>query len=315
VTAALLRTTTASDETLHLAPEAEPFWTETVWLGLADPEQAVTGALYVVLRPNQQIASLGVYLWDDTARHHHDILYSQTFWHLPMPEDVRDMALPFGFSYRMTAPLEEYEVRYDDGGELVVGLTYRGLHPPVARGHGDAISGLTQLCHVSGSVDLNGERLDIDGYELRARAWDRRSDQRFPLRPPEPAPVPGYSDTYAASSEGGFLVGTAGTLARTEVHGGYLLRDGLLQPIVRGERQVLRRSEGGVVEELVVEAEDAAGRTLRAHGTCVNHFLMQATPGVLFWVNGTRWDVDGEEMWGEDQDVPGGREPRRFQGS
>ncbi|WP_261574099.1 DUF7064 domain-containing protein [Frankia gtarii] len=284
---------TPEDDLFHGQPGDDLFVTETRWFGFAVPERRLAGVLYPVVRPNQSICSLGVHLW-----------------HIPMPPDLRDFELLGGFSHRCLDPLQTYEVSYDDGVELRLHLRYQGLHDPVGRGHGGPVSGFTQICRVTGTISLNGDDLRVDCHELRAGFWGSRSDFRFPPLLTEPEHRANYSDTYAASARSAFLIGTAGQEPTTTAHSGYLLRDGDLQPIVEGTRTVTRRSSQGVVEELEVDAVDAAGRTLHAVGTCVNHLFMQSTPSIGLWNNATRWTVDGERMWGQDQDVPGGRPAR-----
>jgi hypothetical protein len=54
------------DDSLHPREDDDPFVTETRWLGFAVPESRLSGVIYPVVRPNQAVASLSVYLWDDT---------------------------------------------------------------------------------------------------------------------------------------------------------------------------------------------------------------------------------------------------------
>jgi hypothetical protein len=299
---------TAADDELHPPPDDDPFWTETLWLGFAVPDRDLTGVIYSIMRPNQHIASLGVYLWDDTGRLEPDALYFHAMGHLPMPASLRSMDLP-GFAHRCVEPLRAYEVAYDDGVELAVQLRYDALHPPIGRGFGEVAAGYSQPCRVTGTVRLNGETVAVDCCELRASAWTHRSDDRPTPLAPDLDPIPGYSDTYGFSDDVSFFVGTAGTQTLTHSHGGYLLRDGDLQPLTEAERTVVRRSPDGYPKELVVEATDATGRTIHARGSCVNH-LRLAMPGYTFSVNGTRWDLDGRALWGQDHDVAGGRPAR-----
>jgi hypothetical protein len=251
------------DDSLHPREDDDPFVTETRWLGFAVPERRLSGVIYPVVRPNQAVASLGVYLWDDTGPTEEGSLYFNHLWHVPMPADLRDFQLLGGFSHRCLNPLTAYEVSYDDGVELRLRLRYESLHDAVGRGHGGPVNGFTQICRVTGSISLNGDELAV------------------------------------------------GEEPTTTVHSGYLFRDGELQPIVEGTRTVTRRSDAGTVEAVEVDAVDAVGRTLHAVGSCVNHLYMRSTPSIALWLNGTEWTVGGERMWGQDQDVPGGRVGRR----
>ncbi len=119
----------------------------------------------------------------------------------------------------------------------------------------------------------------------------------------------GAADSYGASAQTTFFMGSVGDLTSTASHSGYFMRDGELQRIVEGRRTVGRRSAAGFPETIEIEAKDAAGRELHAVGTCVNRMRM-AMPSYICWMNGVTWTVDGEELWGGDDDVPGGRPAR-----
>jgi hypothetical protein len=300
-------TITPNDDTLHTPTNDDPFWTEALWLGFAVPEHRLTGALYPIFRPNQNICSFAVYVWDDVGVVDQDIPYFHNMWHLPLPADLRDMRLPGGFEYRCIEPLRKYEVHYDDGVELHLDLLIEGMHEPVASVHGGYTTGFNQSCHVTGHIRLNGEGLDIDCYELRGCGWfPPRPDVRPAPRAADPEKVLAGGAAYAASAETAFMVHSVGTLSSTKVMDGYLLRDGRLQSIVEGERIVKSRDANrGSPAELIIDAVDDAGRSLHAVGTCVNRVLMQATPGMVAWACGTNWNVDGEDMWGEDHESPG----------
>ena len=54
---------------------------------------------------------------------------------------------------------------------------------------------------------------------------------------------------------------------------------------------------------------DDTGRTLHAVRETVNRFRLEGMPGIPnvgVWSSGMRWEVDGEFMWGKDDDVPVG---------
>jgi hypothetical protein len=311
-----LPTVEPADDSLHTPPSDDPFWTEAYWFGFGNAARNISGVLYPVFRPNQGVGSLGIYLWDDRAIFERDVLYHQMYPHVPLPADPLDMTLLGGLSCRRVAPLQRYDVRYDDGVELAIELSYEGLYDPVGRGPQALVTSFNQLCHVTGFIRLNGEELAVDDYELRARAWSIRPDLRR-------APVADgvgidrrvfASDTFGASATSAFFVGTFGNGLVTTAHDGHLWRDGNLQPIVEAQRSVLSRSALGYPEGLLVEGVDAIGRAFRAVGTPKNRLFMPGN-GFVVWSSGVSWMLDGELMWGKDEDVPVDRETRRFGGA
>jgi hypothetical protein len=299
---------TAEDDSWHVPRTEDPFWTETIWLRFAVPERNLTGVLYPVFRRNQHIGLLGAYVWDRTASSEGDALYVHRMFHLPLPADLRNMRLLGGFAYRCITPLETYEVHYDDGVELRIDLRYDGVHLPVGRGPDGTTTSYFQPCQVTGSIGLNGDEVEVDCFELRASAWGVRPDYRPVPRPDDLTKAVGHADTYAASRDTTFFMGSAGDLKTTSCHSGFFMRDGEIARLVEGQRTVCR-AESGLPEAIEVAATDAVGRQLRAVGTYVNQMHMPM-PSYVLWSSGVQWNVDGEEMWGGDDDVPGGRTAR-----
>jgi len=298
---------TAMDDGLHDSVPGDPFSTETIWFGFSSEIRKLGGATYVLMRPNLGVCSLGIWMWDDTASTNDTMLYFQNYWHLPLPDDLRNLKLPCGYSERVVEPAHKYQVQYDDGVELKLDLLFEGIHAPVARQTGrDLYPGSVQLGRVTGCVVLNGESIDVDSHEFRGRAWSTsRPDRRaapMPADPPDDLPV--YTDTFAAASpRDAFFVTTQGGLAKTRIVSGYLSRDGVLAPVVSGERSVRRNPAHGYPEQLIVDGVDDIGRTFRGVGTCVNRHA-SGNPRAPISVSGVSWVLDDEPAWGQDQDCP-----------
>jgi hypothetical protein len=305
----LLTLLTPQDDSFHARPVGDPDWTETLWLAFAIPERRLSGVTYLVTRPNRGVCSLGVWMWDHTARNEPEVLYFQNHPELATPGDMADFELPCGFSQRVVEPGRRYEVSYDDGAELRLQLSFAALHEPVGREFGGEISGSNQLGTVTGDVWFNGDRFGVECHEFRGRSWSSRSDRRMVLRPDAAGDLMVHADTYAIAAGTSFFVTSMGGLATTDVLSGHLLRDGTLEAIVEGQRSVERHPVHGFPERVTIDAADAMGRTTRATGVCTNQLLMTTVVGVPFpfWVCGTNWTIDGEPGWGQDQDVPVGR--------
>jgi hypothetical protein len=297
VTAEPVRPTPADDD-LHPPTSDDPFWTETAWFAFSVPERNLTGFVYPVFRTNQRICSAGVYLWDDTAEAAHEIRYFQNYWHLPLPSDLRSMRLLSGLSYDVLEPLRRYRVRYE-ARTVRFDLDYEGLFEPRLTTAGDH---LDQPCRVRGVLELDGELLDVDGFEMRDKSWNVRSDHALEL-PPEIA-VGSFS--YGIREDSAFLVKTAGADSdHTPLRSGWLWRDGVLSDLVSGQRHV-QRDELGRVRGVELSAVDRSGRRLDATGTTVNRFAFQSTPSILARISGTRWSFDRRPAWGEDQEWDAG---------
>ena len=88
------------------------------------------------------------------------------------------------------------------------------------------------------------------------------------------------------------------------VRAGFLLRDGRRAAIVDGERVLERDPDHGYLQRITVEADDADGRRLHAHGQARSRMAMPI-PGVhgVCWTTLVHWTIDGVDAWGDDQDA------------
>jgi hypothetical protein len=289
-----MRALTAADDNLHQPTSDDIFWTETAWFAFSIPERSLTGFIYPVFRTNQKICSAGVFIWDHAREAAHEILYSQNYWHIPLPNDLTRMNLLTGLSYEVIEPLHKYRVRYDGDG-VSFNLIYEGLIQPQLTKKEDH---LDQPCHVQGVFNFHGIEYPVNCYEMRDKSWHVRSD----LKPGLAADLTEGSYTYASDGKTAFLAKTYGAdKNETMVHSGWLLRDGRVSSLVSGKRMVVRETDRPP-GTLIVHGTDELDRTFSAKGVTVNRFPFQSTPAILAWICGTKWDIDGQPAWGEDQE-------------
>jgi hypothetical protein len=295
---------TPADDDLHPPTTDDPYWTETAWFAFAVPERRMTGFIYPVFRPNLGVCASAVHIWDQSGETEIDCLYSHNYWHVPMPDSLRSMALPSGLSYEVIEPLRSYRVAYESD-EVQLDLRYDGLCEPIPTPRGDH---LDQPCRVHGNVTLAGETFEVDGFELRDRSWSERSDHSLRL---DPSHAEG-SYSYAVSSDTAFLARTMGGDPRSDRlrRGGWLWRNGVASPLVAGKRTV-EREDGRPSTVQSVEGRDELGRTFDAHGMSINHFVYRSTPAMAPWISGCTWTIDGAEAWGETQEWTLGDRARR----
>ena len=98
------------------------------------------------------------------------------------------------------------------------------------------------------------------------------------------------------------------------MHGGWLLRDGVVAPLVSGNRQV-EREPGRAPSSIRLACTDALGRSFTAEGRSFNRYAFRASPGVLAWMSGMAWQVDGSDATGEDQEYSTDRSVRGKNGT
>jgi hypothetical protein len=282
-----------ADDRLHAVADSDPLWSETAWFGFSIPQRNLGGTVYPLFRPNLGVCSLSVYVWDDTAHEPWRVPYGRAQWHLPMPEGDLTRTSFGGLELECVEPLHEYRVRYRDGDALALDLHYRGLIEPHGFGISPVRGHIDQPCHVRGTLALAGETLDVDGYEMRDRSWHVRDDRRSTRA----------SYSYGIESEtemflaGGFQMGDD-----CRIVAGFLIRDGEKADWVGGTRRVIARHDG-YPTQIVIEANDALGRRLEAHGSCRSRLANQATPGMFAWMSLAEWTWNDAHGFGEDQDV------------
>lgn len=296
----------ASDDALHPAgPQLD--WTETVWFSFHVAERALAGWLYAQVRPNLGTVYGGAFVYGPGAHTPWEAPYYGWFSHHPIPDalDLTDVTFKSGYSVRCLEPTHRYALgfRFRDDREFMADLEFEGLVPPVPHVRGAppfvGSSHYDQPGRLTGTIELRGETIPVDCISVRDRSWGRRPEligRRTRL-------------SYAfgsCSPQDAFLAFCAPPedqpLSDVEhLTSGFLFRDGRLRRLARAERRVQRDPAHGGVSRIEIEGVDTDGRTLHAvgegrsrlflpnHNLCINTFL--------------RWQIDGAEGFGEDQDV------------
>jgi hypothetical protein len=288
------------DDDFHFDVLSDRWWeTETAWFSFHHPGRRLGGWLYTMARPNIGTVAGGAWVWDDTACLPWDVLYSANYSALPLPrdQDLHDITLPTGVSMRVLEPTMSYALGYADADRLQLSLRFDGVMAPepltaVGSTFGSAHH-FDQFGRVTGRIEVHGEPIDIDCLAMRDRTWGPRPEHR----PRQAAYV-----TAAASEGHGFLAVTNTRPDGDPVAHGFLRRDGEVVSLAEGERRVARDHEEGWVREVTIDAVDTRGRRLRAVGEPVSRMIINRH--TFIDINSlVRWDLDGEEAWGEDQDM------------
>jgi hypothetical protein len=291
---------TPADDGFHTEVMGDDWWaTETAWFSFHHPERRLGGWLYTMVRPNIGTVAGGVWVWDDSAWLPWDVLYSANYSALQLPAgaDLRDMTLPTGVSIRVVEPTRTYDLGYEDDDRLRLDLRFEGVMAPeplaaVGSTFGSA-SHFDQFGHVTGEIELSGERIAIDCIAMRDRTWGRRPEHR----PRQAAYVTG-----AADADHSFLAVTNTRSEQDEIAYGFLRRDGRTVGLAEGYREVVRHPEHNWIDRIVMNATDQEGRELRAVGTPVSRMIINRH--TFIDINSlVVWDLDGAEAWGEDQDM------------
>jgi hypothetical protein len=291
---------TARDDRFHFDAMGAGWWaTETAWFSFHHPQRRLGGWFYTMVRPNIGTVAGGAWIWDDRAHLPWEALYSSNYSALELPrdQDLDACTLPNGVSIRVLEPCMRYAIGYDDGERLQAHLQFAGVMPPepltaVGSTFGSA-QHFDQLGRVTGELVVHGERIAIDCVAMRDRTWGVRPEDR----PRQAAYVTG-----AAHDGSGFLAVTNVRPDGDAVAYGFVRRGGETVSLTDGERRVQRDAKRGWVTRIEITAHDRAGHTTTAIGESVSRIIVNRH--TFIDINSLiRWNLDGVEAWGEDQDM------------
>ena len=290
----------ASDDRWHFAQLGDDWWaTETAWFSFHHKERRLGGWFYTMARPNIGTLAGGAWVWDASAHLPWEVPYcaNYTALQLPRDQDLDDCRLPNGVGIRVLEPGQRYALEYADAPRFSAQLEFAGVMPPspltAAGSTFGAARHFDQLGHVTGVIELHGERLVIDCFAMRDRTWGRRPEHR----PRQAAYVTG-----AAGADCAFLAVLNSRGGESGAAHGFLRRDGITLPLAAGSREVERDGRNGWVTSVRMRLRDAGGRQMLATGVPVSRIIINRH--TFIDINSLLcWQIDDIEGWGEDQDM------------
>ena len=287
----------------------DPYWTESSWFSWAIPEKGINGFFYNHFRPNMNCMLAGPAMWDRSGQHVWEFLFFDWQGMRVLPEgrfgidyNKYDYETPWSMSLKMLEPLQRYQLRYDRN-DFKLDLVFNALCEPNEIGAKPGMERsfrmhFEQPGRIEGTVELNGEIYDVNCYSIR----DGSHGPRF-LESTTPG---GYTWSTADDKTGWHVLARdENNCHETVVAGGYILRDGVIAPLVKGSRRVVERV-GPRPEVVEVEAEDNLGRTLHAVGRAQTPAEFMLFPDRGQWWTQFKWEYDGfKNAVGEDQEYYG----------
>lgn len=288
-----------ADDYLH-GHDSHPWATETWWFCFFIPERGLGGWLYALVRPNQRISAGGLWIWDATGSEPRTSRYFAHYTALPTRlERLAETPVQFPSSFRVDveAPGMVYGLQFaDEAADLRLDLTFAATMPAIGHKASTppfyASAHYDQAGHVTGTLQLDGESLEVDCFAIRDRSWGLRSERV----------VPNFSYCWLANAEEMFLVYAPRVPGTLEISRGILHRDGVTRPIVSGLREESRDPANGWVTELAITAQDDLGRRIEASASSVSR-LVHPRPTSANTISLLDWSFAGQQAWGEDQDV------------
>lgn len=286
-----------------------PYWNESVWFSLSIPERHIHGMIQYYFRPNMGMLNGGPVLWDPSGTYQWNCLHYQWSHLQAMPADVRgkfDMQARNSLSCRMIEPLAKYKIDYDKDG-LMLDLTWNAIGPMHELRTGDAGQAATAKFHIeqpgrmTGTMVRHGETFTVDCFSMR--------DTSYGAREYESLACGGYFWGIADGSAFHAIAMGEGREARSI--GGFIWKDGEMASLISGRREVLEWGEFGPAKVLW-EAKDQLGRSMEATGWIDPGLVFTGyTDHTVVW-SLVRWDWDGVEHWGDNQEFSPAERFRRI---
>lgn len=295
-----------------------PYWTESSWFSFAIPERDICGLFWTHFRPNMNCLCGGPAMWDRSGQHVWEFPFFD--WQtMRLPPEGRfgidynkyDFVTPWSLSLQMVEPLKRYRLGYDREG-FKLDLLFTAIAPPNVMNKPPLEQlqrafkvHFEQPGRIEGTVELDGERYEVDCFSIR----DGGHGPRF-LENSRPG---AYAWSTADEKTGWHILAPNAAEGHVaEAVGGYILRDGVLSPLVEGSRRVLERS-GPRPSVVAITARDELDRELQAIGReqAPAEFMLFSDRGQ--WWTLYQWDYDGfTNAVGEDQEYYGIHEFRRW---
>ena len=285
---------------LHLPPDdASPWLTETAWYSFWTTDRVLAGHVYLRFRPNLGVMDSFVYVWGPGG----SVPWDTAYWkdvRLAMPASLVDLELP-SLTHAVVTPFEKYRLSARDergyGGTFAFDIDAEAIRPPTHFGG----KHLDQPMRMTGWIELDGTRREIDCRAMRDRSWYRRGD--FTL----------FRSAYSyalSDSEDSFLALYAAPrdadMLRDDLPlvGGHITASSGHRGLSTGHRKVTER-DPATGQPLAVEVTFAteSGELRTVSGTVRNCLALAANTSMLSWMSLVDWDIDGEIVVGEDQEI------------
>jgi hypothetical protein len=185
------------DAEFHIPDANQPSWAETNYFGFYNVEKHLNIGIYALFRTNLRTVNSSINLNRQHALTAWQADYSDWHSQIPLPADASllDYRLPNGLAVKTLEPNQAWHIRYDDGQQLNIDVTFRAIMPafdirdpeqdPMAArlqgAWGTAYNGHFDLSgHVEGSVLLRDERIAIDCISTMDHSWGPRPERGAP---------------------------------------------------------------------------------------------------------------------------------------
>jgi hypothetical protein len=284
-------------------PSDNPYWNESCWFSFSIPEHGIHGMVYYFFRPNMRLMMGGPILWDETGAHAWDCLYYD--WHhiqtIPAHAQKFDFTSQTSLSVDVIKPLEQYRLRYDANGfrmdilwtAIAEPHHFLGMEMTATGQSAENRMHLEQMGRATGRIDHKGTVYEVDSFALRDTSWGVRQTDSVKR---------GSYFWAIASEQTAFHAQTIGEGDEQDVVGGFLMLDGKVSTLARGQRVVTKMGQL-TPDTFRLSMEDEMGRTAEIQARSSTHLMFNGFPRCQVVWSLLQADFgDGMKGWGDLQE-------------
>lgn len=284
-------------------PSDDPYWNESCWFSFSTPERGIHGMVYYFFRPNMRLMMGGPILWDTTGAHAWDCLYYD--WHhiqtIPAHAQKFDFTSQTSLSVDVVKPLEQYRLRYDANGfkmdilwtAIAEPHHFLGMEMTATGQSAENRMHLEQMGRATGRIEHKGIVYEFDSFALRDTSWGVRQTDSVKR---------GSYFWAIASEQTAFHAQTIGEGDEQDVVGGFLMLDGKVSTLARGQRVVTKMGQL-TPDTFRLSMEDEMGRTAEIEARSSTHLMFNGFPRCQVVWSLLQADFgDGVKGWGDLQE-------------
>jgi len=285
------------DDEFHFRGRTSEWWeVETLWFAFDVPERGLDGIVYLVTRVGMGHTTLFVNIFDQSGHEPWRMRYARSLWGLPIPESLRTFEMPeVGLRFETLKPMKSYKIDYAHAN-LKLDLTFDGLNEPILFPGKYGGVHIDQCVRAHGTIELDGETIPVDCFQMRDRSW---GSMRSDLEDREG----GYTYAVASADSAFNIISSREPGGHYQMRTGFLIRDGKVGRLKSGTREVLERGEHGQPVRVLVTGVDEFERSFIAESETVSFAILQVPGNILGIACLSRWQFDGQECFGEEQEA------------
>lgn len=312
------------DAEFHTPDADKPSWAETNYFGFYNAERGINFGVYALFRTNLRTANSTICISSRKALTSWQADYSDWQSQIPMTKDqsLLHYKLPNGLEVKTLKPNQDWHIRYDDGDQVQIDVTFKAIMDPfdihdidqcpMARAAkeakeaaakngefawGTAYNGhLDMSGHVQGKVILRGEEIPIDCISTMDHSWGPRPERGAPCMSWLHAH---FSKDLAVHAIFGFDPAVDdGALSLTH---GYVVEKGEIFGLKAGTGRVLRTVDR-YCDEVELEIVDRNDRTWKLKGKGMTSFPWECHTNTVGFNVLAKWEMNGQTGYGELQE-------------